>query len=69
MICTDAPLFEVLRMAYGIRSFQLFAPDWMHSQRIDLTAQAPRGGLNLERKKGNIDVVIVDHANRRLAEN
>jgi uncharacterized protein (TIGR03435 family) len=38
---TNAPLREIIRMAFGLQNFQIVdAPDWIGSERFDITAKA-----------------------------
>jgi uncharacterized protein (TIGR03435 family) len=37
------PLNELIRMAYGVKSYQVTGPDWMASERFDITAKLPEG--------------------------
>lgn len=36
-------LASLVRRAYGIDSFQLFCPDWLYTERFDITAKVPEG--------------------------
>jgi uncharacterized protein (TIGR03435 family) len=40
---TNVTLFNVMLRAYDLQSFQLSAPDWLSSQRYDITAPVPPG--------------------------
>src|SRR5262245_30041888 len=40
---TNVSLVNVLLRAYDLKAFQLSAPDWMSSERYDITAQVPSG--------------------------
>lgn len=40
---TNVTLSSVILRAYNLKAFQLSAPDWLSSQRYDLTAQVPSG--------------------------
>ena len=33
----------MIRMAYGVQPYQISGPDWMETQRFDVTAQLPEG--------------------------
>lgn len=37
------PLSELIRMAYGVKPYQVSGPDWMASERFDITAKLPDG--------------------------
>jgi uncharacterized protein (TIGR03435 family) len=45
---TNVTLFNVILRAYDLKGFQLSAPDWMSSQRYDITAQVPSGASKEE---------------------
>jgi uncharacterized protein (TIGR03435 family) len=40
---TNVSLFNVILRAYDLKAFQLSAPDWLSSERYDITAQVPSG--------------------------
>ena len=40
---TNVTLYNVILRAYDLKGFQLSAPDWLSSQRYDITAQVPSG--------------------------
>jgi uncharacterized protein (TIGR03435 family) len=40
---TNVTLFNVLLRAYDLNAFQLSAPDWVSTQRYEITAQVPAG--------------------------
>uniref|UniRef100_Q01YR3 Soil-associated protein, TIGR03435 family n=1 Tax=Solibacter usitatus (strain Ellin6076) TaxID=234267 RepID=Q01YR3_SOLUE len=40
---TNVTLFNVILRAYDLKAYQLSAPDWLSSQRYDVTAQVPAG--------------------------
>jgi uncharacterized protein (TIGR03435 family) len=41
-IATNAPLREIVRIAYGVQPFQLIGlPSWTESERFDITAKVP----------------------------
>lgn len=39
--CDDMPLAYYVRLAYGVKSFQVIAPGWMSKDRFDLEATFP----------------------------
>jgi uncharacterized protein (TIGR03435 family) len=40
---TNVSLLEVLRTAYRVKEFQIEGPDWLSSERFDITAKFPEG--------------------------
>src|SRR5690349_4557135 len=40
---TNASLRDLLRAAYKVRDHQIEGPDWLGSQRFDVTAKFPEG--------------------------
>ncbi|MBZ5610483.1 MAG: TIGR03435 family protein [Acidobacteriia bacterium] len=42
--CTYFALKDYIAMAYGVPDYQVSGPDWMASQRFDITAKLPEGG-------------------------
>lgn len=40
---TGVPLKECIRIAYRVKEFQVQGPDWLESERFDITAKLPDG--------------------------
>jgi uncharacterized protein (TIGR03435 family) len=43
LTCTNVPLKHYLVTAWGLKDYQISAPDWMNDERYDLTATMPAG--------------------------
>jgi len=43
LTCTNVPLKRYLIAAWGLKDYQVSAPDWMNDERFDLTATMPAG--------------------------
>jgi hypothetical protein len=43
LTCTNVPLKRYLIAAWGLKDYQVSAPDWMNEERYDLTATMPAG--------------------------
>ena len=43
LTCTNVPLKRYLMAAWGLKDYQLSAPDWMNDERYELTATMPAG--------------------------
>jgi uncharacterized protein (TIGR03435 family) len=43
LTCTNVPLKRYLVAAWGLKDYQVSAPDWMNDERYDLTATMPAG--------------------------
>jgi len=43
MTCNNADLLMLVTMAYDLRRYQVSAPDWMSTERYDITATVPEG--------------------------
>ena len=41
--CTALSLKLYIQMAYGMKNYQIFGPDWLASERFDITATLPAG--------------------------
>lgn len=41
--CSYVELQRIIRIAFGLRAFQVVAPDWTQNQRFDLQARVPPG--------------------------
>lgn len=41
--CTNWDLWNILQAAYGIRTYQLAAPSWLHDTKFDISAKVPLG--------------------------
>ncbi len=40
---TNVSVQDVIRVAYGVKDFQIEGPDWLNAQRYDITAKFPAG--------------------------
>jgi uncharacterized protein (TIGR03435 family) len=45
---TNVPLSRIITMAYSLRDYQLAGPDWLRSERFDITAKAPLGTVDAQ---------------------
>ena len=43
LTCTNVPLKRYLTAAWGLKDYQVSAPDWMNDEHYDLTATMPAG--------------------------
>ena len=43
LTCTNVPLKRYLMAAWGLKDYQVSAPDWMNDERYELTATMPAG--------------------------
>jgi uncharacterized protein (TIGR03435 family) len=43
LTCTNVPLKRYLMAAWGLKDYQISAPDWMNDERYNLTATMPAG--------------------------
>jgi len=43
LTCTNVPLKRYVVAAWGLKDYQISAPDWMNDERYDLTATMPAG--------------------------
>ncbi len=43
LTCTNVPLKRYVTAAWGLKDYQVSAPDWMNDERYDMTATMPAG--------------------------
>lgn len=45
---TNVSLRDCIRVAYGVKEFQIGGPDWLHSERFDIQAKFPAGATEYQ---------------------
>lgn len=64
--CNYFSLRDYIRMAYRVKDYQIVSPEWMGTERYDITATLPPGGSSQERIADMMKALLADRFQLKL---